>query len=198
MWVLLGQPSFSIAVPTWVAVSDIPNPIGTCAMYDKVTTLQEKFPSNIEKLFEAERVQAAVLPAESHLFKMVNERLLPYWRTLVGPPDVGEMTRVEHQMAQDAYSVVNYLATTSKFNLAPSVDFNVQQLSTQEYAFFSNVEDDGNLKKVSYLWNFGDSLTSSGPNSNHTFSNQGVYLVSVTVTDDDGVTTTAWRYLTVE
>ncbi len=196
MWVLNGNPSFSIAVPTWVAVSDIPDPIGTCMMYNAVTTLFNEYTNNKGRQDLAEWVQEAVLPAEAHLFDMVNNRLLPHWRTLAGPPLVEEMTRVEHQMAWDAYSVVNYLATTGDHNLAPTIDFEVRQRPNLKVDFRSNAADaDGSV--VSYLWKFGDDTTSTEPSPVHNFPGAGVYLVSVTVTDDDGVTTTAWRYIAI-
>lgn len=196
MWTLAGNPSFSIAVPAWVAVSEIPEPIGTCAMYNAVTSLFNEETSLKGKQIKAEWVQAAVLPAEAHLFAMVNDRLLPHWRTLEGAPDGAEMTRIEHQMAWDAYRVVNYLATTQELNLAPTVDFEAQQLSGNRYKFNPDAADaDGGV--ASYEWNFGDGETSTKAAPVHEFPGAGAYLVSVTVADDDGVTTTAWRYLTI-
>jgi len=39
---------------------------------------------------------------------------------------------------------------------------------------------------TSWLWDFGDGGTSSDPNPSHTYSNEGAYTVSLTVTDPDG------------
>jgi hypothetical protein len=189
MWAVLGNPSFSIAVPTWAEVSVIPDPIATCDMYNAVYTLYSN------KQIKEEWVQAVVLPAEAHLFDMVNERILPKWHE-VGPPAVEEMTRIEEQMAEDAYSVVNYMATTLESNLGPTIDFEAQHLSNLAYTFNpSAADEDGSI--VSFLWNFGDGTTSEEDVPVHDFLSTGVYLVSVTVTDDDGVSTTAWRYLTI-
>ena len=189
MWAALGNPSYTIAVPTWAKVSDIPSPIATCDMYDAVYSLYRT-----GKIKE-EWVQASVIPAEAHLFDMVNNRILPYWRE-VGPPAISEMTRIEHQMAQDAYSVVYYLANTGFSNLAPGVDFDYQQRARFKYMFVAKAIDaDGSI--ASYLWNFGDGTTSTKVAPVHEFPGAGVYLVSVTTADDDAVTTTAWRYITV-
>ena len=46
-------------------------------------------------------------------------------------------------------------------------------------------DTDGNV--VSYSWNFGDgtpTITTTTPNTTHTFTSEGSYLISLTVTDD--------------
>ena len=48
---------------------------------------------------------------------------------------------------------------------------------------------DGSI--VSYAWDFGDTTTGSGPAPSHTYTAAGPYTVSLTVTDDDGLTNTA-------
>lgn len=47
---------------------------------------------------------------------------------------------------------------------------------------------DGSL--VSYSWNFGDGTTGSGSTISHTYSVVGTYQVSLTVTDNQGLTNT--------
>jgi hypothetical protein len=47
---------------------------------------------------------------------------------------------------------------------------------------------DPNGTVVSYAWNFGDGTTGIGPSVAHTYAQDGVYTVSVTVTDNDGLT----------
>lgn len=47
---------------------------------------------------------------------------------------------------------------------------------------------DGNMS--SYLWNFGDGAKGSGAIVNHKYSSNGVYKVSLTVTDNNGFTNT--------
>lgn len=50
--------------------------------------------------------------------------------------------------------------------------------------------DDGSC--VSYLWDFGDGTpTNSQQNTSHTFTGSGEYIVSLTVTDNEGHTSTA-------
>ncbi|HEX8107193.1 MAG TPA: DNA/RNA non-specific endonuclease, partial [Kofleriaceae bacterium] len=47
---------------------------------------------------------------------------------------------------------------------------------------------DPNGTVVSYAWDFGDGTTGIGPSLAHTYARGGVYTVSVTVTDNDGLT----------
>ena len=47
---------------------------------------------------------------------------------------------------------------------------------------------DPNGTVVSYAWDFGDGTTSAGPSVIHTYAQDGVYTVTVTVTDNDGLT----------
>ena len=53
----------------------------------------------------------------------------------------------------------------------------------------SNSTDDGTI--VSYSWDFGDGNTSDEADPQHTYTSPGTYQVSLTVTDDSGLTDTA-------
>ena len=53
----------------------------------------------------------------------------------------------------------------------------------------SNSTDDGAI--VSYSWDFGDGNTSDEADPQHTYTSPGTYQVSLTVTDDSGLTDTA-------
>ncbi len=55
--------------------------------------------------------------------------------------------------------------------------------------------DNGTI--VSYAWNFGDGTTATGTNVNKTFTDVGDYYVTLTVTDDVGLTGTTTRVITV-
>jgi len=63
--------------------------------------------------------------------------------------------------------------------------------------FDGSLSVDPNGSIVSYAWNFGDGSTGSGASAVHTFSQDGVYQVSLTVTDNDGLTDTANVTVTV-
>jgi PKD repeat protein len=59
----------------------------------------------------------------------------------------------------------------------------------------SSFDLDGSI--VSYAWRFGDGSTGSGPVVQHQFSIGGTYVVSLTVTDDRGLTGTVTQNVTV-
>ncbi len=56
-------------------------------------------------------------------------------------------------------------------------------------------DPDGTI--VSYLWEFGDGRASTSVTTSHTYLDDGVYSVSLTVTDDDNRTDTAFAAVTV-
>lgn len=55
---------------------------------------------------------------------------------------------------------------------------------------FINASFDSDGSIVAHAWNFGDGTTSTEAEPVHTFASNGVYDVSLTVTDDDGATDT--------
>ena len=58
---------------------------------------------------------------------------------------------------------------------------------TEETIYFDasgSYDPDGTI--VSYLWDFGDGTTSRGVTVNHSYTDNGTYKVTLTVTDDDG------------
>lgn len=57
-------------------------------------------------------------------------------------------------------------------------------------------DTDGTI--VSYLWNFGDGTKRTGVSVQHSYSQVGVYLVTLTITDDDGATNSANTTKTVK
>lgn len=55
----------------------------------------------------------------------------------------------------------------------------------------------GQCHIVSWLWNFGDSTTSTAQNPTHLYTAKGQYTVTLTVTDDDGQTGVVSRVLVI-
>ncbi len=52
--------------------------------------------------------------------------------------------------------------------------------------FYGNYSDPSPVDIISYLWDFGDGNTSALQNPMHTYSDDGVYIVTLTVSDDEG------------
>lgn len=50
---------------------------------------------------------------------------------------------------------------------------------------------------VSYVWNFGDGVSMSGPTPSHAFHNEGSYVVTLTVTNDGGAAASTTKTVAV-
>ncbi|MBP7053246.1 MAG: PKD domain-containing protein [Phycisphaerae bacterium] len=182
MWVILGQSNYGIAVPAWVKVSEIPACLANGDMYDRATSLWTKR--------NEAATQASVFPLEAHFFDTVLDTLLPHWR--VTGVSAEEMKRVEHQFAADAYSLLYCLDKRQADNHAPQVDFDVFSEDLTFLYTLAAYDVDGSLATIS--WDFGDGYTSAEHSPLHTYAIAGTYLISCTVTDDDGVSATRYRY----
>lgn len=66
---------------------------------------------------------------------------------------------------------------------------------TVQFNAGTSADPDGTID--SYVWDFGDGHTGTGPTETHTYTNAGVYVVLLTVTDDEGATDTADQPITV-
>jgi hypothetical protein len=87
--------------------------------------------------------------------------------------------------------------------LAPKaqIDFTADGVDTALYQFFATASDDSQV--ASQTWNFGDPASgaanaASGGFVEHRFSAVGPYTVSLTVTDDEGASTTVRTQVTVQ
>ncbi len=203
MWTALGHTDFSIAVPVWAVVDDLPDTMdnqGNGCFADIVGGNNSGGGLYNSGLGEA-HVQARTLPMESNLFDTVLDELLPHWRGLnwskaaVVAKITDEMTRVENQMAADAYSLLEGMLHGDSNNHAPL------ESVISDYAFqgltvtFTGVETDSDGSIVSRSWNYGDGQPPDDLGV-HTYQKKGTYLVSFTVTDDDGVSYTDWEFVT--
>ncbi len=81
-------------------------------------------------------------------------------------------------------------------NQPPTAAFATTQSNLSVHGDASESADaDGTI--ATYLWNFGDGASLAGKTVDHTYTQAGTYTVTLTVTDDDGASTTAAKQVTV-
>jgi PKD repeat protein len=80
-------------------------------------------------------------------------------------------------------------------NQAPAASFNADCSGLT--CTFTDASTDADGSIAGWSWNFADGAPSSLPNPVHTFAAAGTYPVSLTVTDDDGASTTTAHNVTV-
>ena len=69
-------------------------------------------------------------------------------------------------------------------------DYTFSCASQQDVDFYNNSYGDGNLL---YLWNFGDLNTSDEENPSHTYNSNGIFDVSLVVTDEHSCKDTSYK-----
>lgn len=75
-------------------------------------------------------------------------------------------------------------------NMKPTANFTYipENPSTQDVIQFNDTSTDSDGTIVSWSWDFGDGNVSSVQNSTHQYADDGIYTVTLTVTDDGGRT----------
>jgi len=92
-------------------------------------------------------------------------------------------------------------ATKTVLNRSPVASFteNATKVNTGEVIYFNasgSYDPDGSIE--SYFWDFGDGTNATGMTVEHAFDEAGNYTVILTVTDDDGASSTDDATKTVE
>lgn len=80
-------------------------------------------------------------------------------------------------------------------NLPPTANYTYTDNLLQVTFNDTSTDSDGSI--VSWLWEFGDSTTSTLQNPVHTFAANGTYNVKLTVTDNEGATGSVTKSITV-
>ena len=85
-------------------------------------------------------------------------------------------------------------------NQAPTAVFNANPTSGDapllvNFDGFDSFDPDGTI--VSYAWNFGDGNNGTGVSTSHTYSTPGTYTATLTVTDNQGATSSTTEQITV-
>jgi len=89
----------------------------------------------------------------------------------------------------------NMNSGSSQTNAPPSASFT--HTTSGLTATFTDTSTDSDGTFASWSWTFGDGATSTAQNPSHTYSSEGTYGVSLTVTDDDAATDTVAHSVTV-
>ena len=112
--------------------------------------------------------------------------------------DNGEYTITLIVTDSDGASTTQTLDVTVN-NIAPTITEIIGETNInegQEVTYSAIASDPGNDLLI-YDWDFGDGTTAIGENVTHTFTDNGNYTITLTVTDDDGVSTTRTLDVTV-
>jgi len=89
---------------------------------------------------------------------------------------------VSHEDASSSpTSFIVQVSPEASFTFSPSTDLSVFTLIT-----FSDTSTDLDGTILSWLWDFGDNTISSDQNPTHKYADKGIYLVKLTITDNDG------------
>jgi len=80
----------------------------------------------------------------------------------------------------------------ASFTYSPSTPYTGE---TVTFNASSSYDPDGTI--VSYFWDFGDGINGTGVTATHAYADNGVYTVTLTVTDNDGLTDTDSQAITV-
>ncbi len=102
-------------------------------------------------------------------------------------------------VTDDDGSVNTVSHTINVLDLEPTAEFSSSPEPSLEGSevVFTDLSTSSPDAIVSWSWNFGDGQTSSDMNPTHVYADDGVYTVTLTVTDDDGSTATVSHTVTV-
>jgi PKD repeat protein len=94
---------------------------------------------------------------------------------------------------------VSYLLSVDVENMDPVADFSYDPLSPEvdEIIQFTDSSTDSDGTVVGWSWDFGDGSFSTQQHPQHSYVSDGVYTVSLTVTDDEGATDTKVKQIVV-
>jgi PKD repeat protein len=108
-----------------------------------------------------------------------------------------EVAIYKHELSATEVAAHHAAATgASTPNVKPIVAFSAQRTGLAA-AFSSSGTSDPDGTIASYAWSFGDGDTATTANPSHTYTAAGTYTVSLTVTDDDGGSTTLTKQVQV-
>lgn len=104
-------------------------------------------------------------------------------------------TRLSNWLSPSGATTLNGYRPGTSGNVAPTANFSVTTSGLTATFTDSSSDSDGSI--ASRSWNFGDGTTSTATNPSKTYSAAGTYTVSLTVTDNGGLTNTRTQSVTV-
>jgi photosystem II stability/assembly factor-like uncharacterized protein len=120
-----------------------------------------------------------------------------------GPPGLGFFAAVAASPTGDAWLVGAYGAIRrfagpppSPVNQAPLASFTFTTTGLSVAFTDTSADRDGTVE--GWEWEFGDGTASTVQHPTHVFAEEGTYVVRLTVTDDDGDTGVAGRFVVVQ
>lgn len=75
-------------------------------------------------------------------------------------------------------------SVTVSSNIAPDITSSIQNICLSNPIDFTSQNTSGDI--ISYLWDFGDTNSSTGPNPSHTYATAGQYEITLDVTSSNG------------
>jgi len=105
-------------------------------------------------------------------------------------PVAGETYTVDNTYADGTVKIIKYPVAT--FTYLP-----ITPLTGQTVTFNASLSTPDGGIIISYFWDFGDETNATGVITTHTYIDNGTYTVTLTVTDDDGLTDTDPQNITV-
>jgi len=106
---------------------------------------------------------------------------------------------VQLKVADDDGGSNTVTMSVTIYNIAPSSDFTFSPNTpeTGGNVKFTDASSDPESKLSSWSWSFGDGNSSTERNPTHTYQKDGTYTVTLTAQDDEGVTSTKSKNITV-
>ncbi|MGZ4215443.1 MAG: PKD domain-containing protein [Solirubrobacteraceae bacterium] len=103
-----------------------------------------------------------------------------YTVTLTVTNDAGQTDTIEHDVTADIAPTAAFSPSATITTPGSALDFDA-----------SGSTDSTGAPVTGYTWHFGDGGTGTGATPSHTYTSSGHYTVSLTVTDDLGISSTA-------
>ena len=103
-------------------------------------------------------------------------------------------------MVTDSEDLSDTCSKPIRILIAPVADFTyspTEIAKNETVTFDASASYDPDRIIASYDWDFGDQNSGTGMIVNHTYTTEGTYNVTLTVTDDDGLTDSIWELVTV-